>query len=457
MKKSILKPQATITLYTPFTVKMEEILNENPPEFKYHIDYFTYILHLVNDIAIKRKDEGLQSTPLYSKLLKTRLGSDYRKYLDYLVQNSILLEERQYMKGSYSRKFKFAPPHDSAVLLPTPITKPTLIKSHERFINLGTEGLRLIPEPNEKDYQYLLKWYNKRLKIDYDKSRKHLFDLWNQEVFQDTETATQKYARRMVPVEKINRAELFPNFDTTAGRLHSPITQLKKELRPFLTYDGQKLVSIDITNSQPYLSTMLFNKEAFERNKLGQKIVLYKSRATENYYHYSPNSFSKMEKRGVPSDVSLYIQHVASGQFYEEFAKVLIQEDLIPSTEKDHRKYAKNIAFRTLFSPNRHKQFVREIQLFNKTYPNVYKNFAYLKRGYREHNTLACLLQNIEAEIILKIICKEISKTFPKAPIFTIHDSIITTKDYYQFVKEIMERKLTELVGIPPQLSIEEW
>ena len=457
MSKLILKPQATITLYTPFTVKMEEILNENPPEFKYHIDYFNYILHLVNDIAIKRKDEELQGTPLYSSLLKSRLGSNYRKYLDYLVQNDILIEKKQYMKGGYSRKFKFAQPHDSAILVPTPITKLTLIKSHERFINLGIEGLRLIPEPNEQDYKYLLKWHNNKLKIDSDKARKYLLNLLYSDLFQDEETATLKYSRRLVTVEKINKAEFFPHFDTTAGRLHSPLTQLKKELRPFLTYDGQKLVSIDIKNSQPYLSTILFNKDAFERNKVGQKIKLYKRNVNESFYSYAPNSFTKMEKKGEPSDIALYIQHVASGEFYEEFAKILIQEDLIPETEKDIRKYAKNIAFRTLFSPNRHRQFVKEIQLFEKTYPNVYKNFAFIKKGFREHNTLACLLQNIEAEIVLKVICKEIAKTFPKAPIFTIHDSIVTTKDYYTLVKDIMERKLTELVGIPPQLSIEEW
>ena len=66
-------------------------------------------------------------------------------------------------------------------------------------------------------------------------------------------------------------------------------------------------------------------------------------------------------------------------------------------------------------------------------------------------------MQNLEAEIILEDICKKIAFKYPEAPIFTIHDSIVTTNKYLQAIKQIMEEVLIERVGYPPVLTIEKW
>jgi hypothetical protein len=47
--------------------------------------------------------------------------------------------------------------------------------------------------------------------------------------------------------------------DPNVHRFHSNLTCMKSIYRNLLTYDGQKLVSIDIKNSQPYLSTKLLD------------------------------------------------------------------------------------------------------------------------------------------------------------------------------------------------------
>ncbi len=44
-----------------------------------------------------------------------------------------------------------------------------------------------------------------------------------------------------------------------------------------------------------------------------------------------------------------------------------------------------------------------------------------------------------------------------QVPIFTIHDSIVTTKGNEDFVKRIMEEELTRAIGVPPTLQVEEW
>jgi len=451
------KVSASYTLYIPENLNLDQIILNTPPDFKYHKDYFVYILHLINDILTKHEDKDYDSAPLYSSLLKARIGNDYRKYLTYLVENNILVENTQYIVGKKSKSFSFAEEYALSKLVPVTITKSTLIKSLKKFINLNEEGLRILPDFINADYDYILKWLNNKLTINVNGAESLLNDLFLKEIWScplgKEGAVLKKMYRRGIAVSKIDKTGFYPHFDTTSGRLHTPLTQLKKELRMFLKYDGKKLVSIDIKNSQPYLSTILFNEETFKKNKVQDKINLYNNID----YNKSPISFYYVSKKDLPLDIKNYIKQVVSGKFYEEFAEVLKTENLLTDKGEDIRKTAKIIAFRTMFSPNSHKQHVKEIQLFERVYPNVYKNFAFLKKGKDKYNTLACLLQNIEAELILKIICKEISVKLPNAPIFTIHDSIITTVDYHEKVKQIMYNILKDKVGYAPELSIEFW
>jgi hypothetical protein len=63
----------------------------------------------------------------------------------------------------------------------------------------------------------------------------------------------------------------------------------------------------------------------------------------------------------------------------------------------------------------------------------------------------------LEAELILENICEKIAAEYPEAPIFTVHDSIVTTPKYLEIVKQIMQQVLTERIGYPPVLTVEKW
>jgi len=68
---------------------------------------------------------------------------------------------------------------------------------------------------------------------------------------------------------------------------------------------------------------------------------------------------------------------------------------------------------------------------------------------------LPTLLQSIEAKVMLSYISKEITLKWPAAPVFTVHDCVMTTAEYVENVKEVMEKHLYNLTSIVPQLSIE--
>ena len=355
------------------------------------------------------------------------------------------------------------------------ITDRVTIRNIQTFFDLQEDReLQLLSPKEMKDFTYLTKWFNEKLTIDFTEARKCLLKMQSTELlnemlayerymsnpsnkilkkqYEDINNPYNAFNKIIIPVFKLKNKQFITSVDRTSFRLHTPLTSLKKELRRFVKYDGKTLVSIDIKNSQPYLSTVLFDKKSFKKNQIQSKINLY----NKLDYNNSPIAYYYVSNNVPPKDVTLFIKHVTSGRFYEEFVKILDTAELIPQHVKDKRSYSKEVMFRTFFSPNYHKKFSKEIQVFEKIYPNVFENFSFLKSN-KKFNTLACLLQRIESELILEIICKEISDKFPSVPIFTIHDSVVTTIEHVKKVEEIMRSTLTEFIGFQPQLSIEKW
>jgi len=269
----------------------------------------------------------------------------------------------------------------------------------------------------------------------------------------------QKYNYRFLPISKINIKEFNIVLDTTAGRFHSPLTQLKGKLRQFLKYNGDKLYSIDIVNSQPYLISVLLNNRKFIVNKILKIIQVYNPEARKEGVLFTeiPYYVSKIgNPNKIPKNVKNYIKSVSSGLFYEHFGDLLKKEGLISGNGNELRKKAKNITFSSIFSPNTSIGYNDAIKKFKKVFPDVYHILSLIKFGNGFHRTLACSLQNFEANLILHKACKIISEKAPNAPIFTLHDSIITTKEYIPLVEFVMMQVLTEAIGFPPVLKTEE-
>ena len=55
--------------------------------------------------------------------------------------------------------------------------------------------------------------------------------------------------------------------DDNVKRFHSILTNIKSELRQYITYDGKKLCAVDVKNSQPFISTVLFRPGFYENSE----------------------------------------------------------------------------------------------------------------------------------------------------------------------------------------------
>ncbi len=168
------------------------------------------------------------------------------------------------------------------------------------------------------------------------------------------------------------------------------------------------------------------------------------------------------------TDFQEFIDVTSSGKMYETIAEVAngrIETLTAPLTRGD----AKTLMFHMLFSSNsgahKNPEINRMKGVFkNELFPHVAGLFKIIKRSHNDieqecqHNRLSVLLQSIESTIVLHGCCRRIwEQAGGKIPVFTIHDSIVTTVENVEFVERIMREELTYRIGVPPTLSVENW
>jgi hypothetical protein len=143
------------------------------------------------------------------------------------------------------------------------------------------------------------------------------------------------------------------------------------------------------------------------------------------------------------SDVASYMTMIKVGLFYPT-VQMIAKEKLGEGYPTD--KQLKCAFFELAYSSNRTKTDINTV--FEDEFPIVTRIMKHYK--WEDHSALAVKLQQVESDAILNVVCKRVSKELSKAPIFTIHDSILTTPEYIDDVRHIMVIELGKYVGLKP-------
>lgn len=467
--------------FIPNGLNIARFVKEHPPvNIKgFKEDKIAHILHLI--YLIPANNKGLNCidgfVPLYSKLLKKRVHN-YRLYLDYLCEHKILETDNTYAINWKSKGYRFAEKYKVGVNTYN-ITDTLLLRSIKRA---RREKLK-----TTEGYEYLTKWFNENLQIDY----KAAIEFAKEEYalkkafpeLRDFDAKNNKYkdpytqfTSNIHNIERIKMQDFYMSVDENVHRFHSNLTCKKSIFRNLLTYNGLKMVSIDIKNSQPYLSLILLSKNFWFSKKF--EAVIYKyfkiynnfNTTTFNLYNINRNLYKNMfetrtdinsyimclkrVKMPINKDVAMFERFVTKGRFYEELAEAIKEET---GEEIVDRKTLKAVVFLVLFTDNRFlgQEKAEPKRIFKKLFPNMYELFKATKK--KDSTLLPRILQSVESHLMLKIIAKRISKERPEVPIFTIHDSIATTVGNEDYVQKVMKEELTKLIGHSPSLSVEYW
>jgi hypothetical protein len=412
----------------------EKIVNELPviaELLKHSIKGFSidYLKEIISIVACHiRKDEG--STPLkmiYIKLLVPQ-GD---KYLMGLIDLGIIERSGTFSKEkSICYKYNFAPAYYSKFLSYPLKNEKLILRIEKAYSKIRKENAATLKGHSEQTK------YLRLLTIDPDYSR-FLEENYN--------TETDQYNIIKASAQRIENRDIFYSIDTTSGRFHSNITNMSKDLRPYLRIKGEPLVNLDVKNSQLYLSTIILTNPG--------KV----SWMTEN-----PAFALLLQtlKISLNQDVKEFVRISVLGEIYEYLMNEFSKEGLQLTRSETKRQ-----VLRILFARNRmpKDELNRKCrQIFIKSFPTVHKIFSKVRgheKGdkFNNYKRFAILLQRIESYLMLDVILKRIYKELPDTIAITIHDSIMTgiLTNNVEAVRKIMADELTFFVGFRPQIKIE--
>ena len=254
----------------------------------------------------------------------------------------------------------------------------------------------------------------------------------------------------------------------TNHRLYGPLTNYPKKLRKHFTIAGKKIVSIDLSNAQPFFSLLLFNRDFWlgenSSNPLPINIetIGMKDFFTGAIYNY-------IDDNNFPS-LGQYADLVLNNKLYDR---------LIDPSNKDYdkaRKKAKNSLYGIIFSEVENKYEIKpesDRGRFKTAFPDVYDFFSFIKREENQyapvilntvtnkiqesHTLLPIMLQRIEAFIFIDVIVPYILKHHPNIPLIPIHDCLATTIGNEQVIEKVIGEKIIEYTGNVPKLTTEFW
>ncbi|BDB54089.1 hypothetical protein GENT5_03940 [Flavobacterium ammoniigenes] len=255
------------------------------------------------------------------------------------------------------------------------------------------------------------------------------------------------------------------NFNSSENnhRFYNGLTNLPKVLRQFLFINGKEIGEVDMSACQVYIFASILNPQfcssesdsEYHINNIYPKLmhffknldIINFSRKPGNTNYVLGEYFNDNDKKEIEefSDFDFankdFYSSLAEDIFKKETDLEVINDEVIKLNRNSVKKSIMNI----LFNSNEiHRGADRVNRGFETKYPQV-DNFITLFHRLYTSRDFAILLQRCEAFIVLEKATFNILENHPTAPIFTIHDCIITTMDHIKLVEYEMVKEIEEL------------
>ncbi len=272
-----------------------------------------------------------------------------------------------------------------------------------------------------------------------------------------------------VCVEKIIAAEWWFIPDRY-GRIHTNLTNLRKDVRQHLRIDGKRLVNVDIGESQPLFFGIAVATKYAKRDRTSDSPATQRrdapqqdggtanrreaaDDATRRTLHMMDENSIMMDsdsllgvsigRDSLPDDLRRYLEACENRELYNSVAKCLGKT----------REQAKKRVMVALFDKVRPKAHRSGATLaLEELFPDVMAEIRRIKTpNYRR---MAHFAQREESRFMFGRVVPRIMFEQPDLFIATIHDSILTTEGSEDYVQEVMLEEFKRL-GIKPQVNIE--
>lgn len=374
---------------------------------------------------------------LNADILKKVIGDDYKAIIQTLCE-MCLLSFGSYISGEQSRLYIIS---DNVEFKVVEVVSP-------KIYNYKKKSKEEIDKFNEyKTYPLVKIIYGEKFLMNYINSLKAIriededgFNKYQKEMIRDNSLSSVYFRYVYSELLKTKKDIYKIDYYSGANRLYHILTNLKKELKPFLNIS----FSLDAANSQPLLFVLLILEYYGIKKENYYKLLNYFSSIKEEVYscHYDSDFLYKYLKINyidfsffakIEPDVLWYMFLSSTGQLW----------DWLSNASGRERDELKTKMFQEVFYSN--KSWVYKNQelaiLFRNYFPSVLKLIQRwkmkkmpddIKTYIEQHNIkpkkngyLAIAMQQLESKIMGTILTKLYNKRYKAV---NIHDCIVIPK-----------------------------
>jgi hypothetical protein len=464
-------------LYVPANFDPDAVLPDN---LKNHADSARYFLHRIIWGRMLKRTLPNDYVPLKWDYLRAVIPDRVLKSLKHaLVAADVIECDNRYIEGHKSHGYRLCSPYREATIVRTAV-------KHRRTTERITKNRRADEKKVRLDVHLYLRRQFDRLDIDLPAALAFL-------------AQRPDYETLKLPAEQIAAKDI--SFSVCRyGRVHTDVTRAARVLRNALHVEGQPLVGIDIKNSQPLFFALLLANYRARGNKTYTLMPFAKERRDpyedietlissivcpivrnieEEERQEEDKERSSVPPLLLPSNTtritsdrlledktpsgftattgSIPQSEAVNAQLSVDERRFLrlceegrLYEELMEITGTRIRQWAKEGFFELLFGKNSVTSAFKSA--FTEAFPHVAEVARIHKR--KDYRFLSRLLQNYESTVVINRVCRRLMTEHPAAPVFTIHDSVLTTAEYQADVGRIVRQEFASL-GLVPSLHIE--
>ncbi len=432
--------------------RIEEQYKSDPPLFSHEKEVFYFIVDLFFRLKaynknIKYTSEGLIT--ISSKYFSSFITKNYANYLRWLVNHQVIVCDKIKKTGK-SFGYELHPNVQSklvTVVIPSDrVITRRIITNYNRRMKYHKK----LPE----HIRIMKNHFKKNINVDLNSALQ-----WMEDELQKQTINLNQYNVYYMSLHMIQDKEMFFQLNKTNGRIDSNITNLKSDLRQFLTGN---LIHIDCKSSQPlivnFITDYIINNNLKKENPTTVKLL--SSCLPSSYTPSFGDENEKILSKHLSMSELRYLRNFPlfnrkSLEEFTEFRRVTFHDDFYNSIKMKYellykktilRNEIKEIVYKVFFSKN--TSYKSDKKIFRQMFPVIYKIIYNLKN--QQHNKFALCLQSIESDIFIQKICKRLVEN-GIVPI-TIHDSVIVASNDQERTLEIIAGVYKEIFGEIPQM-----
>lgn len=406
------------------------------------------------------------------------LHHDYKLYIDYLVENNIIITDNCYIPKEKSISYKL---NEDFIDDLVSISIDNKLFNKRTLKAVISNDKLLISKKHKNNFL-------NTFKIDYKAAIEYMNYCYDNSIPDKKGRILNVYTKAILnhKLNSINDGQLWINRSSGNGRINSNLSILNGDYKQFIS--GYNY-SLDIVSSQPTLINVLVESIKAIQGKLSNSnlsILSYECKNTDIFttpkdrttlkidkldifssilsYEYKmignnldkPNTIdfiNKLKSINLPSEKELneYKILCESGLFYEK----MMDEFYKINHKRITRTEAKTIMFSVLYSSSFSKIDDHK-KVFISLFPSIYKFLSTIKqlaKIKRSHKMLPILLQGIESYIWIELVLPKLDKM--TIDYHFIHDCVIIKKeeDIDRVNLAILEQFY--MIGSSPKISIE--